>query len=74
MLAKTANKIKRGASSLKNSTLNKLGAVKRKAVRHRWKIFTVLLSLTLIAMTVALVMEAYQGCDISNQGVIINHT
>ena len=56
MLSSFKSGIKNGASKVKNSTLNTLGAFKRKISRHRWRFFKVVLVLGIIAMVVALVM------------------
>ena len=74
MLNSIRSGIKTSAIKAKNKTFNKLGAMKRYLSRYRWRIFWVFLVLGVISMVVAMVMEAFEGNDVSQQGIIINHT
>lgn len=74
MLQSIGSGIKTSVIKAKNKTLNRLGKIKRFISRYRKCIFITLLTLGIVAMITAMVMEAIDGNDLSQQGIIINHT
>lgn len=74
MLKSISTGIKNSVVKAKNKTLNKLGKMKRFISRHRKCILITLLTLSIVSMVTAMVMEAIEGNDLSQQGIIINYT
>ena len=74
MLKSIGTGIKNSVVKAKNKTFNRLGKMKRFISRHRKCILITLLTFGIASMVTAMVMEAIEGNDLSQQGIIINYT